>query len=78
MDSDLVLLVFLIFSELQNYASLLNVKMLYSQCRDQHKTEDMNHQLDQNMHSHKFYRFINEIPTLLLILIVFVVVFKPL
>ena len=34
--------------------------------------------LDQNMHSHKFYRFINEIPTLLLILIVFVVVFKPL
>jgi len=34
--------------------------------------------LDQNMHSHKFYRFINEIPTLLLILIVFIVVFKPL
>ena len=33
---------------------------------------------DQNIHSHKFYRFINEIPTLLLILIVFVVVFKPL
>ena len=34
--------------------------------------------IDQNTHSHKFYRFINEIPTLLLILIVFVVVFKPL
>jgi len=34
--------------------------------------------IDQNAHSHKFYRLINEIPTLLLILIVFVVVFKPL
>ena len=34
--------------------------------------------IDQNVYSHKFYRFINEIPTLLLILIVFVVVFKPL
>ena len=34
--------------------------------------------IDQNIHSHKFYRLINEIPTLLLILIVFVVVFKPL
>ena len=34
--------------------------------------------LDQNVHTHKFYRFINEIPTILLILIVFVVVFKPL
>jgi len=34
--------------------------------------------IDQNIHSHKFYRIINEIPTLLLILIVFVVVFKPL
>ena len=33
--------------------------------------------IDMNTHSHKFYRFINEIPTLLLILIVFVVVFKP-
>tara|TARA_B100001093_G_scaffold175533_1_gene168261 strand:+ start:221 stop:601 length:381 start_codon:yes stop_codon:yes gene_type:complete len=33
--------------------------------------------LDLNKHSHKFYRFINEIPTLLLILIIFVVVFKP-
>ena len=33
---------------------------------------------DQNNHSHKFYRLINEIPTLLLILIVFVVIFKPL
>ena len=34
--------------------------------------------IEQNTHSHKFYRFINEIPTILLILIVFVVIFKPL
>ena len=33
--------------------------------------------LDQNKRSHKFYRYINEIPTILLILIVFVVIFKP-
>tara|TARA_Y100000741_G_C17852136_1_gene395235 strand:- start:105 stop:536 length:432 start_codon:yes stop_codon:yes gene_type:complete len=33
--------------------------------------------LDQNKKSPKFYRYINEIPTLLLILIIFVVVFKP-
>ena len=33
---------------------------------------------DQNTHSHKFYRLINEIPTILLILIIFVVIFKPL
>ncbi len=33
--------------------------------------------LDQNQNSHKFYRLINEIPTILLILIIFVVVFKP-
>ena len=33
--------------------------------------------LDSNKHSHKFYRYINEIPTLLLILIVFIVIFKP-
>jgi len=32
---------------------------------------------DLNKHSHKFYRYINEIPTILLILIVFVVVLKP-
>jgi len=32
---------------------------------------------DSNSHSHKFYRFINEIPTLLLILIIFVAIFKP-
>ena len=30
-----------------------------------------------NTHSHKFYRLINEIPTLLLILIIFVVILKP-
>ena len=33
--------------------------------------------LDQNTRSSKFYRYINEIPTLMLILIVFIVVFKP-
>ena len=33
--------------------------------------------LDKNEKSSKFYRFLNEIPTLLLILIVFVVIFKP-
>ena len=32
---------------------------------------------DLNTHSDKFYRLINEIPTLLLILIIFVVIFKP-
>ena len=33
--------------------------------------------LDMNKHSHKYFRYINEIPTLLIILIVFVVIFKP-
>ena len=33
--------------------------------------------LDQNKKSSKFYRYINEIPTLLLILIVFIIIFKP-
>ena len=33
--------------------------------------------LNLNTHSHKFYRLINEIPTLLLILIIFVVIYKP-
>ena len=33
--------------------------------------------LNLNQHSHKFFRYINEIPTILLILIVFVVIFKP-
>ena len=33
--------------------------------------------LDLNKKTSKFYRYINEIPTLLLILIVFIVVFKP-
>ena len=32
---------------------------------------------DQNKKSSKYYRYINEIPTLLLILIVFIVIFKP-
>ena len=33
--------------------------------------------LDLNKHTHKFYRIINEIPTILLILIIFIVIFKP-
>ena len=33
--------------------------------------------LDQNKKAAKFYRYINEIPTLLLILIVFIIIFKP-
>ncbi len=32
---------------------------------------------NNNHHSHKFYRYINEIPTIFLILIIFVVIFKP-
>ena len=34
--------------------------------------------LDDNKRSSRFFRIINEIPTILLIIIVFVVVFKPL
>jgi putative membrane protein len=33
--------------------------------------------IDQNTKSPKFFRIINEVPTILLILIVFIVVFKP-
>ena len=33
--------------------------------------------LDRNRKTSKFYRYINEIPTLLLILIIFIVIFKP-
>ena len=33
--------------------------------------------IDNNKYSHKFFRYINEIPTILLILIIFVVIFKP-
>ena len=33
--------------------------------------------IGNNSHSHKFYRYIHEIPTILLILIIFVVIFKP-
>ena len=33
--------------------------------------------LDQNNKTSKFYRYINEIPTLLLIFIVFIVIFNP-
>ena len=34
-------------------------------------------QIDNNSKSSKFFRIINEVPTLLLIIIIFVVVFKP-
>ena len=34
--------------------------------------------INQNLSSSKFYRIINEVPTILLILIVFIVIFKPL
>ena len=34
--------------------------------------------IDDNKKSSKFYRIINEVPTILLIVVVFVVVFKPL
>ena len=33
--------------------------------------------LDKNTYSSKFYRVFNEVPTILLILIVFIVIFKP-
>ena len=33
--------------------------------------------IDKNTYSSKFYRIINEVPTILLILIVFIVIFKP-
>ena len=33
--------------------------------------------MDNNQHSHKFFRYINEIPTILLIFIILVVIFKP-
>ena len=36
-----------------------------------------NFNLDQNTKSSKFFRIINEVPTILLILIVFIVIFKP-
>ena len=37
-----------------------------------------NFTINENNNSSKFYRIINEIPTILLIIIVFIVVFKPL
>jgi len=33
--------------------------------------------MEQNTKSSKFFRIINEVPTILLILIVFIVIFKP-
>ena len=33
--------------------------------------------IDKNTKTSKFYRFINEVPTILLIFIVFIVIFKP-
>ena len=35
-------------------------------------------QIDNNTKSSKFFRIINEVPTILLIIIIFVVIFKPL
>ena len=35
-------------------------------------------QIDDNTKSSKFFRIINEVPTILLIIIIFVVIFKPL
>ena len=35
-------------------------------------------QIDNNVKSSKFFRIINEVPTILLIIIIFVVIFKPL
>jgi putative membrane protein len=34
-------------------------------------------EFDRNIRSSKFFRFINEIPTIILIIIVFLVIFKP-
>jgi putative membrane protein len=34
-------------------------------------------ELDRNKRSSKFFKFINEIPTIILIIIVFLVIFKP-
>ena len=36
-----------------------------------------NFSFDRNKHSPKFFRIINEVPTILLIIIIFLVVFKP-
>ena len=36
-----------------------------------------NFKINQNTNSSKFYRIINELPTILLIFIVFIVIFKP-
>ena len=35
-------------------------------------------QIDNNTKSSKFFRVINEVPTILLIIIIFIVIFKPL
>jgi len=37
-----------------------------------------NFNIDENNHSSRFYRIINEVPTVLLIAIIFIVIFKPL
>ena len=37
----------------------------------------INFKNDQNTKTSRFYRIVNEVPTILLILIVFIVVFKP-
>ena len=37
-----------------------------------------NFEIDSNTKSSKFFKIINEVPTLLLIIIIFIVIFKPL
>ena len=45
--------------------------------KENFKCEPKSFSLNNNTHSSKFFRFINEIPTILLIFIIFIVVFKP-
>ena len=33
--------------------------------------------VDANVHSHKFYRFLNEVPTIILLVVIYLAVFKP-
>ena len=44
-----------------------------------HLTDDLNDfSVDNNQKTHKFFRIYNEIPTVILIVVIFVVIFKPL
>lgn len=49
---------------------LIGFSFFLSKCRK-------NFAMGKNKHSEKFYRIINEVPTILMILIVFLVIFKP-